>query len=785
MIAIYFVYGLAFFTLGFAVALESKRKSDLPLGSQLIWLAAFGLVHAAVEWADMLILTVPGEPYYSFLNAARTLLLPVSTILLIRFGAGLIYEAGPLPRWFLYLPLIFTVPVAILVGYAIISATADPILATDVWSRYLLYFSGCLLASYGFLRQRKLLIGANLAEARNLMLGAAIVFAINAVIAGLIVPRASYGLAPWLNYESVMDATGVPVQIWRMISAIAVTLFVIRALNVFEAEREQRLAKLQAKRQEAEATLRESEERFRTVFEMAPIGMDIVSPKGQPIQANLALQQMLGYTADELRSMVYTDYTHSDDVEPSQTLVREVAEGKREHFRLEKRYISKDGSLIWGHVAVSGVRDPAGQLLYFIAMVEDITERKRIEETLHLERERTQADRLQTQIEAREAADNWANSLVDISRLIANMDSVDDILLHIVSQAQQLLESDMVSIGLLDETGTALELKCQAIGDRAFILDWPVVVENEMLLEMLRALRTYRYPEEIDGPLADWYCPTVAERIRTAAVVPLHFDGRIVGGLWAGRISEVPFESTHVLELESLADQAVIALQHALMAARLQSLAVIEERARIAREMHDGLAQVLGYLSLQVQTLEVLTRQGDTDGVLAELEKTRENIKIAHADVRENILSLRTTLAGESGIVPAIQEYVSEFGVQSGCETDVTNNVEGVPNISPLAEVQLVRIVQEALSNVRKHAQASQVSVNLSHRNGDLFVSIVDDGNGFDSSTEDRQFGLQTMRERAESVDGSLTVSSMPGKGTEICLLLPLIPESRVKKRII
>jgi PAS domain S-box-containing protein len=777
MIAIYFIYGLAFFSLGFAVALESKRKSDLPLASQLVWLAAFGIVHAVVEWADMLILTGPGEPYTSILNVSRTLLLPVSTILLIRFGAGLIYEAGPLPRWILYLPLIFTAPVAILVAYAIISATADPIIATDVWTRYLLYFSGCLLASYGFLRQRKLMIGANLTEARNLMLGAAIVFAVNALIAGLIVPRASYGLAPWLNYETVIDATGIPVQIWRMLSAIAVTFFVIRALDVFEAEREQRLAKLQAKRQEAEATLRESEERFRTIFELAPIGMSVASSVGRILQTNHAFQKMLDYGAEKLRGMSFTEFSYAEDNEESQNLLQEIAKGKRDHFRQQKRYLRKDGALVWANVAVSAVRGEAGELLYVIAMVEDITERKSVEEMLRLEREQVQAVRLRTQTEAREAADKWANSLVDVSRRIANMEGVDNVLLHIVSQAQQLLESDIVSVGLLDETGTALELKCQVIGDRAYILDRPVVVKNETLLDMLRAYRSYRYPEETDGPIADWYCPTVAERIRTAAVVPLHFDGRVVGGLWAARFSEVPFRSTHVLELESLADQAVIALQHALMAARLQSLAVMEERARIAREMHDGLAQILGYLSLQVQTLDALTRQGDVDGVLAELEKTRQNINIAHADVRENILSLRTTLAGESGIIPALQEYVSEFGVHCSCDTELILGVDGNPNISPLAEVQLVRIVQEALSNVRKHAQAKQVSVSLNQKNGSLQVIISDDGVGFSSTSDQRQFGLQTMRERAESVGGSLSVSSKPGEGTKIGLYLPLLPD--------
>lgn len=777
MIVIYLVYGLAFFSLGLAVALESRRASELPLGRQLPWLAAFGLVHALVEWADMLLLSEPSEPQRTILLVARTVLLPLSSILLIRFGAGIISEAGPLPKWAWVLSMFFFVPAALLIAYALVMVTENPFIAVDVWSRYLLYFTGCTLAGIGFLRQRRALPGAGLSEARNLLLGAAVVFFFNALVAGLIVPTSPYGLAPWLNYDAVMVATGVPVQFWRMLSAIALTIFVIRALDVFEAEREQQLEELEAQRKVAVETLRESEERFRTIFEMAPIGMDIVNSDGRPMQANLALQQMLGYTAAELRTMVYTDYTHPDDVEISQRLVREVAEGKREHFRLEKRYFNKDGSLVWGHVAVSAVRDPTGQPLYFIAMVEDVTERKRIEEALKVEREWVQAAKLRAQSVARETAENWFNALVDISRRIANIENVDNLLLYIARETQRLLRSDSVSIGLLDDAGSQLQLKYQTIGDRDNMLEPPLTIDNKLLLEMLNSCSSYRFPEDVDASGAEWYCPTVARKIHAAAVVPLQFDGQSIGGIWIGRFEGNSFTQTDLIGLESIADQAVIALQHALMAARLQSLAVMEERSRIAREMHDGLAQILGYMGLQVQALDALVRQGDQEKTLAELKQTRENIKIAQADVRENILSLRTTLADGASIVSALQEYVTEFGLQTGKKTNLVAEIDGMPKLSPLAEVQLVRVVQEALANVRKHAGAECVQVVLTSLDDCLSVTVSDDGIGFKPSTERHQFGLETMRERAESVGGGLTITSSPGEGTQVQLWLPLLLE--------
>lgn len=777
MVAVFLVYGLAFFCLGLAVWLESLRASRLPLGRQLPWLAAFGISHALVEWSDMLLLAGASDAGRQALLVGRTILLPLSTLLLIRFGIGLIAEAGPLPRWTLFLPVLLLTPAALLVAYVVVVATADPYVAIDVWTRYLLYLSGSLLAGYGFLRQRASLPESGLAEARRLMLGAAVAFFFNALVAGLIVPRSTYGLSPWLNYESVLAATHVPVQIWRMLSAIAVTFFVIRALSVFEADRKQQMAALEAERELALETLRQSEQRFRTIFELAPIGMDIVDANGRPIQANRALQRMLGYTDDELRRMVYTDYTHPDDVIPSQQLVGEIARGQRQHGRIRKRYYTKEGQLVWGDVAVSAVRDAEDKLLYFIAMVEDITERLTMEKTLRNERESAQLARLQAATEARETAERWVNSLVDISRRIANMEQLDITMLDIVRRAQSLLKADVVSFGLLDESGQNLELRCQAAGRRTTCFEPPLAMQNAALMDILNGRRPVRYPEDVPTTHADWYCPTLAQKVSAAAVVPLQFDERPVGAIWVGRLADEPFAPTDLVGLESLTDQAVIALQHAHMASRLQSVAVLEERGRIAREMHDSLAQVLGYVGLQTQTLEALVRQGAREQALAELVQTRRNVRIAQDDVRENILSLRTTLAGEAGLVSSLEEYVAEFGVQTGTESLLINQLQAPPRLSPLTEVQLVRIVQEALANVRKHAQAGRVRVILSNQDDCFAMTVSDDGAGFVMADERHKFGLQTMRERAESVGGRLLISSIPGQGTQVDVWLPLAGE--------
>jgi nitrate/nitrite-specific signal transduction histidine kinase len=242
-----------------------------------------------------------------------------------------------------------------------------------------------------------------------------------------------------------------------------------------------------------------------------------------------------------------------------------------------------------------------------------------------------------------------------------------------------------------------------------------------------------------------------------------------------------------VIWLESMADQVAIAIQHGLMTSQLQSLSIVEERGRIAREMHDGLAQVLGYLNLQVQTLGSLLNQGKTEKLQAELLQMRQAIQTAHADVRENILSLRTTLAQEKGLEAAVREYLTEFDIQTGIETTFSYQVDGDLNLSSVAEVQLVCILQEALTNVRKHARADRVDVLIGRGRQAgvdvIHMQIVDNGIGFGAAGSGRHFGLQTMHERAESVHGALLVQSTPGMGTTIECRLPCLQEERLPKQ--
>lgn len=207
--------------------------------------------------------------------------------------------------------------------------------------------------------------------------------------------------------------------------------------------------------------------------------------------------------------------------------------------------------------------------------------------------------------------------------------------------------------------------------------------------------------------------------------------------------------------------------------------AVLEERERIARELHDGLAQVLGYINTQTLAVKKLLESRRIGEAIGELGAMGAVSRDVYADVREAIVGLR---AVPKGLVPAIREYLSRLPYPSGCtiELRTVGDADEIV-LMPSTEIQLVRIVQEALSNVRKHAGASHVDVIVERRNGEVGVEVVDDGSGFDPQLPDRtgwpKLGIQTMRERALAVGGTCAVVSAPGSGTRVVVHVPVLNE--------
>ncbi|MFZ5643677.1 MAG: histidine kinase N-terminal 7TM domain-containing protein [Bacillota bacterium] len=217
-----------------------------------------------------------------------------------------------------------------------------------------------------------------------------------------------------------------------------------------------------------------------------------------------------------------------------------------------------------------------------------------------------------------------------------------------------------------------------------------------------------------------------------------------------------------------------------------RNLAVFAERERLGRELHDSLGQVLGYVNIQTQALQQELDNGRVELVDSGLERVSQVARDAHAEVREFIQSMRGETSFKEDFIDYLQHYLERFTRNYGIKVrlDIENNCTGY--ISADMGVQLFRIIQEALTNVRKYADTNSAKISLMVKDDRLMLGIEDNGRGFNSDmislTKEKSFGLKIMEERAREIGGSLNISSVPNGGTKVIVQLPVTQKGGKQK---
>jgi two-component system nitrate/nitrite sensor histidine kinase NarX len=199
----------------------------------------------------------------------------------------------------------------------------------------------------------------------------------------------------------------------------------------------------------------------------------------------------------------------------------------------------------------------------------------------------------------------------------------------------------------------------------------------------------------------------------------------------------------------------------------------LDERTRLAREIHDGLAQTLAFLKLEAARMQAYISNGDVDSLSRTLQACYQTLSDAYLDARQAIDNLRRV--PDENLSDWLVLTAAEFTTLTGIEIDVSNiHLEHV--FSPTVKAQLFRIVQEALTNIRKHAQACGVNLSAFERDEAVIIEVRDNGRGFapEETKPASQYGLRSMRERAESIGADFQIISTPGAGTRIWLRIPI-----------
>lgn len=382
-----------------------------------------------------------------------------------------------------------------------------------------------------------------------------------------------------------------------------------------------------------------------------------------------------------------------------------------------------------------------------------------------------------------EAFERRRRSLLQLAAKLTELSAVapegargeEAILRAILTQALRSLRANAGAVYLLDRSEQALRLVAREGDAAAASLPGRLATTSVALAETLASgeVRVLDSPAEL-GPLA--------HPGHTLGLVPLRSRDQTLGlMILAARRSSDLGENQDILSVLGWQVGVTVDNQRLLqetlqLLEQSRSVAVLEERDRLAREMHDSLAQIVGLLGMKGRVVVELLRRGDGAGATREAADIAETADSAYADVREAILGLRRS-ATPRDLVDNLRDYLRQFSRQSGVHATLEVEPGAVGCLARSTETQVIRVIQEALTNVRKHARATAAVVRFEADGRWTKVIVEDDGQGFDASsvapTPWHGYGLRTMRERIEGVGGTLVVESAPGAGTRIIARLP------------
>ncbi|RPJ39811.1 MAG: GAF domain-containing protein, partial [Planctomycetaceae bacterium] len=237
------------------------------------------------------------------------------------------------------------------------------------------------------------------------------------------------------------------------------------------------------------------------------------------------------------------------------------------------------------------------------------------------------------------------------------------------------------------------------------------------------------------------------------------------------------FDDEQVALAQGIANAVAPAIENARLYGQVEQMAALEERTQLAREIHDELAQTLGAIKFRASLTTDFLDSGRWTEVRQGMMAVRDMADAAYTQVREEIFNLRSITSLGAGGFQALQAYLDNYQSQYGLDVRLEADEEAVAALGGNTGVQVIRIIQEALNNVRKHGQTSQARLRIQRQGSEVLVEIEDRGQGFQPAgvpgEENQHFGLQFMHERAAKVGGTLVVESRPGQGTKVALQVP------------
>jgi two-component system nitrate/nitrite sensor histidine kinase NarX len=364
-------------------------------------------------------------------------------------------------------------------------------------------------------------------------------------------------------------------------------------------------------------------------------------------------------------------------------------------------------------------------------------------------------------------------SLYEVTALVARSTSLDELAQGFVRSIQRIAHADGVALRWSDQANRRyLMLAAEGLPTEMVQAEHCIhkgdcdCGSHAATAEGLRVIPIHTLGEERER-----LCGKAG--FETLVNIPIRLHERLMGEIDLFFYPRIALGEAERSLLEALASHLASAMENLRLNALEKEAAVSQERQLLARELHDSIAQSLAFLRIQVQLMHDALQSGERAAMARVLEEIDTGVRESYGDVRELLLHFRTRTNTED-IETALTATLHKFELQSGLKARLQMQGQGMP-LAPDLQIQVLHIVQEALSNVRKHARASRVWLDVQQQPAWRF-EVRDDGAGFDPEApgvDDSHVGLRIMRERAERIGAQVELYSNPGRGTSVVLTLP------------
>lgn len=476
-------------------------------------------------------------------------------------------------------------------------------------------------------------------------------------------------------------------------------------------------------RKKAEAALRESEERFKTMFMQAPMGIALIdSLSGHIYEVNPRFAEIAGRTVEEMATINWMKITHPDDVQADVDKMVQMNEGKIPGFQLVKRYLHPDRTVVWANMTVVPIKSGSNNHPRHLCMIEDITQRKKAEETLkRYTEELEKSEKRYSDLFNLSPQPMWLYNPRTLKFVHANKAAI---------RQYGYTETEFLNMRIMD-----------------IMTEDQIVKTRELIMK-----------DKMEADSPDGFSRSSRHHKKNGDIIDVEiYNSPIVINETMLR-SVIAIDVTERKQYEYNITKAIIKAQE-------------DERYEIGGELHDNVCQILAACQMSLGMLK--------DAIPAAkapyYNQCNDYIKMASDDIRNLSNDLAPAFLKESNLPEAFGRMLNSFNVDHHYETQLhcSENVKNYP-LSFELQQNLYRILQEQLKNIAHHAHASSIEVDVAIESNKLNMQIRDNGAGFVVKDAEDGIGFTNIKRRVELYSGKIDIESSPGNGCKISLMIPL-----------